>query len=394
MGLVREVGAAAFISVRGIRQRAAMSISTVVGIALCVGVLLSFLAMANGFQKMLDSTGSPAVAVILNKDSDREMGSSISASEYRLLDTLPYIARQNGRAVLSPEVTRSVGGQRRRGDYAGITMRGMSSLGPTLRTGVRLVEGRQFSPGTNEIVVGDKVAQDFEGFKVGSEVRLGGADWRVVGTFESPGALWASEIWADATIVQSLDQSGSSVQSVRALLASPSDLPRLKSAIETDPRFKMSVRSEKAFFQNQSKGTAALIARLGWPLALALALGAVAGALNTMYSSVSTRGAEIATLRAFGFGRLSTFISTLAEALVLSAAGAALGSLVGALILNNISGSTLGANMTQVAFDLSVSWRMIVQAWILALGVGLVGGAIPAWHAARRPIVAGLASVG
>jgi putative ABC transport system permease protein len=392
MAFLNELRAAGTISVLGIRHRAAMSLSTVVGIALVVLVLLGFLSMANGFQAMLAGTGSPSVAVVLGKDSKSEMGSAVPASEYRLLGSLPHIASREGQPILSEEVYQAVGAERRNGDYGGITLRGLGKRGPMLRPGVRIVEGRMFSEGSREIVVGRSVQREFPGFDLGKEVRLGGAAWRVAGVFESPGTVWDSEIWGDVKLVQALRGQGNAVQSVRVLLDKPEDLAAFKAAVEADPRLRMSVRSEQEFFKNQSKGTAGLIEALGWPLGLAMALGALAGALNTMYSSVSARSSEIATLRTFGFGGLSTFVATMIEALVLSAAGAALGTGLAVPILNNVSTSTLGANMTQVAFSFDVSAEMVAQAWILALVVGFLGGALPAVRAVRRPILAGLAA--
>lgn len=394
MSFPRELGAAVRISVAGIRYRAGMSLSTVVGVMLVVLVLIGFLSMANGFQKMLAGTGSPGVAVILGKDSVNEMSSSIPVSEYRLLQDLPQIARRGGAALLSSELYEAVGATRTSGQYSGLTLRGMGAAGPALRPSTKLLAGRWFSPGSHDIVVGKSVVDGFQGFSLGQQVTLAGSRWDVVGIFESPGTVWDSEVWTDLQVIQSVKGAGASVQSIRAQLNSAGDMPTFKSALEGNPQLHVSVRSEDEYFRSQSKGTMKIVEKLGWPLAIAMALGALAGALNTMYSSVAARSSEIATLRTLGFGGASTFLATLAEALALAVVGAAAGTALGILAFNNLRASTLGANLTQVAFDLRVSGAMIERAWLLALAVGLIGGALPAWRAARRPIVGSLVAGG
>lgn len=392
MALLKEIRAAALISIMGIRYRAAMSLSTIVGIALVVLVLLGFLSMAHGFGSVLTGSGSPHVAVLLSRGATSEQASRIPASEYRLLGDLSFLPDAKADETISPELFEAVGALRRDGTDGALTLRGLGTGGALLRENLRLTEGRWFTPGSAEITVGRSVQQTFAGFEVGKEIRAAGTTWKVVGVFDSPGTVWGSEIWADLRVVQGLRDQGNSVQSIRIELTDPNHIERLKAAVERDPRLKLSVRSEQEYFRSQSKGMVGLIESLGWPLGLAMAIGALAGALNTMYSSVSSRGAEIATLRTLGFGGLSTFAATMLEALVLAAAGAALGTILAVLIFNNISTSTMGAAMTQVAFDFRVSRPMIVQAWVLSLAVGLVGGALPALRAVRRPILAGLST--
>lgn len=385
MSFSRELAGAVRISVAGIRSRAGMSLSTVVGVALVVVVLIGFLSMADGFQRMLAGTGSPSVAIVLSKDAPNEAASSIPPSEYRLLDELPQVARRNRTPLVSDEVYEAVGAYRKSGPYAGITLRGMGPDGPALRPTAKLVAGRWFTPGSQDIVVGRSVADSFRGFALGRDVSLAGKSWTIVGIFESPGTVWASEIWGDVRTVHSL-KGGASAQSVRLQLRSEADMAAVKSTLESSPQLHVSVRAEDEYFRSQSRGTMTIIEKLGWPLALAMALGALAGALNTMYSSVAARSGEIATLRILGFGGTSTFLSTLAEAIVLAATGAVIGTALATLAFDNLGASTLGANLTQVAFDLRVSWPVVRKAWILAMAVGLIGGILPAWRAARRPI--------
>jgi putative ABC transport system permease protein len=221
-------------------------------------------------------------------------------------------------------------------------------------------------------------------------VSFGTSRWTVVGVFDAGGSVFESEIWADLPVVQSLFNRNNIFQTVRARLTSPAALAGLKSYSDNDPRLKLDVKSENAYFAEQASQTTDLIQMLGWPLAIAMAFGALAGALNTMYSSVAARATEIATLRAIGFGGFPAFVGTLAESLLLAAIGGLLGAAATYFIFDGITASTLGGNFTQVVFDFKLSPVLIAEGVALALIVGLIGGFFPAIRAARLPIVSGL----
>src|SRR5205823_714192 len=235
-----------------------------------------------------------------------------------------------------------------------------------------------------------RLIEDGPGIALGSTVSFGATRWTVVGVFEAGGSVFESEIWADLNVVQSLFNRNNIVQTVRARLTGPAALNELKSYSDNDPRLKLDVKSEAAYFAEQASQTSDLIQKLGWPLAIAMALGAVAGALNTMYSSVAARATEIATLRAIGFGGFPAFVGTLAESLLLAVIGGLLGAATTYLIFDGVTASTLGGNFTQVVFDFKLSPRLIAEGVVLALIVGLIGGLFPALRAARLPIVEGL----
>jgi putative ABC transport system permease protein len=247
-----------------------------------------------------------------------------------------------------------------------------------------------FQPGTNEIVVGKSLLKEFQGFDLGQTVKLSTANWKVVGVFEAGGSVFESEIWGDLPVIQSLFNRNNVFQTVRARLTSPAALAQLKQYVENDPRLKLDAKSEVEYFAEQASQTTDLIQKLGWPLAIAMALGALAGALNTMYSSVASRATEIATLRAIGFGGFPAFVGTLAESLSLAAIGGLLGAAATYLIFDGVTASTLCGNFTQVVFEFKLSGWLIAEGVALALVVGLVGGLFPAIRAARMPIVAGL----
>ena len=390
--LLLQIAAVTSINLKSMPQRLWLSLSTIVAVALVVVVLLSFLAMANGFQRTLAGSGSPDIAMVLRGGSQAEINSTVSRDQVRLIEDGPGIARgPDGKPLVSSELYLVVDGIKRSSQTkANLPLRGIGEQGAALRQGIKLAAGRMFNRGANEIVVGKGLMREFEGFDIGQTVTFGSSRWTVVGVFEAGGSVFESEIWADLPVVQSLFNRPNFFQTVRARLDNPASLAALKSYVDNDPRLKLDVKSEAAYFADQASQTSDLIQKLGWPLAIAMAFGALAGALNTMYSSVAARAVEIATLRAIGFGGFPAFVGTLVESLVLAAIGGAIGAIATYLVFDGFSASTLGGNFTQVVFDFKLSPALVVQGVLLALIVGLIGGLFPALRAARMPIVAGL----
>jgi putative ABC transport system permease protein len=390
--LLLQVIAVTSINLKSISQRLWLSLSTVVAVALVVIVLLAFLAMANGFQRTLAGSGSDDIAIFLRGGSQAEINSTVARDQVRLIEDAPGIARgADGKPLLSPELYVVVDGVKRASQTkANLPLRGIGEQGAALRKGITIAQGRMFNRGANEVVVGKGLLKEFEGFELGRTVTFATSRWTVVGIFEAEGSVFESEIWADLPVVQSLFNRPNFVQTVRVRLESPASLAALKSHNDDDPRLKLDVKTEAAYFADQAGQTTDLIQNLGWPLAIAMALGALAGALNTMYSSVAARAVEIATLRAIGFGGFPAFVGTLVESLVLAAIGGLIGAAATWAIFDGLTASTLGGNFTQVVFAFKLSSALIWQGVLLALAVGLIGGLFPAIRAARMPIVAGL----
>jgi len=390
--IILQTAAVTSINVRSIPQRFWLSLSTVVAVALVVMVLLAFLAMANGFQRTISGSGSNDIAIVLRAGSQAEINSGVSRDQVRLIEEGPGIARNaEGKPLVSAELYLVVDGIKRATQTkANLPLRGIGPEGAALRKGISIVQGRVFQPGTNEIVVGKSLLKEFQGFDLGQTVRLSTANWKVVGVFEAGGSVFESEIWGDLPVIQSLFNRNNVFQTVRARLTSPAALAELKQYVENDPRLKLDAKSEVEYFADQASQTTDLIQKLGWPLAIAMAVGAIAGALNTMYSSVASRATEIATLRAIGFGGFPAFVGTLAESLLLAVIGGLLGAAATYLIFDGVTASTLGGNFTQVVFDFKLSPWLIGEGVVLALIVGLIGGLFPALRAARLPIVEGL----
>ncbi|NNU48334.1 ABC transporter permease [Rhizobium sp. WYCCWR 11279] len=390
------------INLGSLPRRLAISLSMVLSVALVAAVLAGFLAMARGFEAALAGAGSPDVAVILGGGTNQETGSDVPAEAIRSLAAMSGdtgIARDSeGGLALSRETVVPV--DIRASDDADqtLSLRGMDAAGPGLRERARLSEGRLFSPGAREIVVGARIAQTFSGFAVGETVRFGAVDWRVAGHFTSGGSAFESEIWADLEAVQSAFDRQGQVQSLRVRLDGGSDaasaLATLRARLSGLSGPPLTAVSEADLYAAQAERTESLIRLFGWPIALLMAVGATAGALNTMMSSVSDRTVEIATLRLLGFGRLPAFAATWIEAVLLSVAGAAFGILASRLAFDGWQASTMGANNTKMAFQLDVTPDVILTAGLLGLAIGIIGGALPALAATRLPLRAALQARG
>lgn len=389
MSLHLETAAVCSLNLRSLPQRFWMSFSTVVAIALVVTVLLAFLAMGTGFRKTLSGTGAEDIALILRKGSTGELSSVVTRDEQRVLDEAPGIAKVDGKPLASPELYVIVDAiKKSSGTKANMPLRGIGPNGLALRANASIIEGRLFKPGSNEIVVGRGLLKEFSGFELGKAVRFGVNTWKVVGVFEADGSAFESELWADLPVIQSLFKRGNTAQTVRARLTSPAALKTLQDYIKSDPRLNVEAQSEKQFYAEQSKRLSSVIQSLGWPLGIAMALGALSGALNTMYSSVSARAGEIRTLRIIGFGSISTFVGTMVEAMVLTALGALLGIAITWLFFDGLTASTIGGSFSQVVFDFRLSGANIINGFVLAMVVGFLGGLFPAWRAARQKISA------
>jgi putative ABC transport system permease protein len=387
-----QIIAVTSINLRSLSQRRGLTLSTVLAIALVVVVLMAFLAMANGFRRTLAGAGSDNVAILLRAGSQSEINSFISRDQARLVEDGPGIARgPDGKPLISPELYLVVEAiKRTTKTKANLPLRGIGQQGAVLRKGITLASGRMFSAGASEVVVGKALLREFEGLDLGDTLAFGTTRWKVVGIFEADGSVFESEIWADLSVVQSLFNRNNFFQTVRVGLTSPAGLNDLQSFSNSDPRLRLDVKSEAAYFAELASQTSDLVQKLGWPLAIAMAFGALAGALNTMYSSVAARAVEIATLRAIGFSGFAAFIGTLVESLTLAALGGLLGAAAAYFLFDGLSASTLGGNFTQVVFDFKMSPALLGQGIGLAMTVGLFGGIFPALRAARMPIISGL----
>lgn len=388
MTLFSQIWTVIVMNVRSLPQRLWMSLAAVLAVSVVVAVLLSFLAMSNGFASTLGGTGSESVAIVTRSGSQSELNSVIGRDSVNIVSTAPGIALdQNGQPIYSAELYVVVDAiKKSSGTEVNVPMRGISPTGFELRDRVDIVAGRMFEPGTSEIIVGQGVIDQFSGFDLGQEVTFGKTRWSVVGVFSTGGSAFESELWADARMVQDLFNRGNSFQTMRIRLSEAGNVNGIAEMIENDPRLILDVDTESDYFSSQGEALEGII-YFGWAISIVMGLGALAGALNTMYTSVASRAGEIATLRAIGFSNVSAFFGTLAESIVLSLIGGVVGALVSYSFMDGLTTATMGPGFTQVVFTFEMSPALFQNGIILALIIGLVGGFFPAWRAAKLPVV-------
>ena len=384
---VREI---VLMNLKSVPQRLGASLVIVIGIAGVVGVLVAMLSMSAGLNRTLTATGDPDRAIVLRGGANGELASILERSAATLIRQDPAIARgADGLPMASSELV-VVADVPRKGDGSGanVTLRGVEPAGFALRPELKLLAGRRFTPGLRELMVGKGAFTQFDGLQVGSKLKFRGSYWVVVGVFET-GDAHDSELWADLETVQSAFGRGGA-SSVLVRLAYRDALGALKARLESDPQLNVEAKTEQEFFSAQSSGLTRQIGFLTNIVAVIMAFGALFGALNTMYSAVSARTAEIGTLRALGFGNAPVVASVMAEAMALSLIGGVLGAVTAYLLFNDYSVSTLGGGFTQVAFNFAVTPGLVVQGLVWALGIGFLGGLAPALRAARLPVTAAL----
>jgi putative ABC transport system permease protein len=390
--LMRQVTEIVVMNLRSVPARASTAAVAAIGIAGVVAVLVGVLSMSEGFRAVLDYSGADDVAIVLRGAATDEMSSGLTLAQTRVIADAPGIARDSAGAIASPELYVIVDlPLKSTGTAANAPLRGAGARAPLLRRGFRIVEGRMHRPGTFEVIVGRRAQQQYAGLELGRRLRLGATDWQVVGVFEDRGSVAQSEVWTDPTVLQDAYHRGSSFQSVRLRLVAPGSLPQLERTLKADPRLSVRVITERQFYREQSRILVTMIDTVGTTIALLMGLGAVFAALNTMYSIVAARTREIATLRAIGFGALPVVASVLVEALTLGLAGGTLGSIAAYFGFNGMQASTMNwASFTQITFAFTVTPRLVIRGLAYAMLLALVGGLLPAWRAARMPIVGGL----
>ena len=361
---------------------------TAAGMALVVYVFATVLMMTEGIRATLVATGQADNVVVLRKGAGAEINSAITRGQAGLLQTLPGVARDaDGRALLSAEpVVLNNLPKRGSGKPSNVTMRGTSALGLQLRPQVKLVQGRMFRPGSSEVVAGAGIARGFAGVDLGALLRFGGRDWTVVGIFDAGKSGFDSEIWADTEqIMQAFRRQ--SFNTVVLRLADPDVFARLEALVDGDVRLSLQAKREVRFYAEQSESLANFISILGTSLAVIFSIGAVVGAMITMFGAVASRTGEIGTLRALGFRRSAVLGAFLGESLLLSLAGGVLG-LAAATLMQTVNVSTTNfATFSELAFQFTLTPRIALQSLLFALAMGFVGGFIPAWRAARLKIV-------
>ncbi len=379
-------------NLRSVRARWTSAIVAVVGIAGTVGVFVAMLSLANGFRATLVSSGSPDNALIVRGGATSEMTSGVALDAVKIIQDAPGIARgPSGPLVTAEAVLMAPIPLRSTGTDANVEVRGVSPNVLEIRKGVRIIEGRMFSPGLAEVVVGKNANTTYSGLTLGNTIGLGTVQWKVVGVFDAGGSSFDSEVWGDPHLLTAAyNRPDTFFQSVTAHLTSRESLTQLREALTSDPRLNVDVLREIDYYAKQSTRMTTLITRLGGFVAFVMAIGAVFGALNTMYSAVADRGKEIATMRALGFGGPSVVFSFLLEALLISFVGGLLGCLA-VLRLNGITTSTINfQTFSNLAFAFKITPGLLAEGIVFALVMGVLGGLFPAVRAAGLPVATAL----
>jgi len=391
-GWFSQVFALTAFSVQTIWQRKGSTAAALFGIAGVVAVLVGVLSIAEGFRRAMSASGMPDTALILRSGADTEMMSGLSRETTRIIADTEGIARDGDGALASAELFVIINlPKRSTGTDANVPLRGIEPTAFGVRSDVELVKGRPFEWGKNEVIVGVGAEREFRGLELGGSIPVGRERWNVVGIFSANGGIGESEIWTDAGVLQPAYRRGSSFQAVYAKLENPDAFQTFKDRLTTDPRVNVKVVRQTEYYQAQSTAVTQLITGLGTLIAGLMGIGAVFGALNTMYSAVSSRTREIATLRALGFGGGAIVFSVLGEALVIALVGGALGAGAAYLAFDGFRTATMNwQSFSQVAFAFDVTPALLLRGIFYAALIGLVGGLFPAIRAARMPIASAL----
>ena len=379
-------------NVRSLRVRWTSTLVAVLGITGTVGVFVAMLALARGFRATLVSSGSPRNAIVRRAGATSEMESAVTTEQVHVVEDMPGVARKGSEPLVSPEtVVVAAFPLKATGTDANVQVRGVSSRVLDVRDQVKIVSGRFFRPGLNELVVGRNVARTYSGFDMGSTVKFGGGTWTVVGVFDAGGSAFDSELWADAEVVKQVYKRPLNVyQSVTARLTSADTYPAFKDAITSDPRVTLQVDREIDYYEKQSQAFTRLVTVLGVLVGGVMSIGAIIAALNTMYSAVAERAREIATMRALGFATAAVVTSFLFEALCIAFAGGLLGC-IAVLPLNGFTTGTMNwQTFSHLAFAFRVTPALLIGGVIFALAMGIAGGVPPAIRAARARIAVAL----
>ncbi|WP_206957732.1 ABC transporter permease [Trinickia acidisoli] len=389
--MIKQIVAVTSMNLRSLPQRIGTAWVIVIGIAVTVAVMVSVLAMAAGFQRTLKGTARDDRAIVLRAGSQAELESTIDRDNAQTIMDAPGVRKDEaGRPIASADAVVIVAlPQKKDGADANVTLRGVGANAMKLRPEMHLIAGRMFRPAVRELIVGKSALAQFKGLEIGSHIAFRNSEWTVVGIFESGGDAHESELQGDVeTVLSAYRRNG--FQSVTVMLDSAAAFDRFKAALTTDPTLKVSVQREVDYYAAQSRNLSKLLNLLAYFVGGIMALGACFGALNTMYTAVSARTREIATLRAIGFSGAPIVVSVLVESLLLAIVGSVIGSAAAWVFFNGNTVNTLGAGFTQVVFHLTVTASLLVSGVFLACTIGMLGGLLPAIRAARQPIATAL----
>lgn len=390
--MLRQILAVTAVNLGSIRQRLGSSAVAVLGIVGVVIVFVAVLSIAEGFQAAMRAAGDPQTVLVLRAGSDTEMTSGFYLEHVNAIAEAPGVAHDDREALASPELLVIASMPlRRSGVEASVPLRGVLPVAFKVHDRLRIIAGRNFTPGRSEVIVGRAALRQYSGLELGSTVRAGQNEWLVVGIFDDNHSVSEGEIWCDARVAQPVYHRNNSYQSVNVKLASRDRFNTLKDALTTDPRLTVIVMHQSDYYAEQSEAVQGIVRNVGFVIAGLMGIGAVFTAVNTMYTAVASRTREIATLRALGFGGVPVVISVLAEAALLSAVGGVIGGAIAWAVFDGFQTSTMNfQSFSQVSFGFAVTPWLLGEGLSYAVLLGLLGGVLPATRAAKLPIVVAL----
>jgi putative ABC transport system permease protein len=391
--MLSQIIAVTSVNIRSIPARLGSSTVAVIGIAGVVLVFVAVLSIAEGVNATMKASGDPNVALILRAGSDTEMTSGLGGDSVRVIADAPGIARdESGKPLTSPELFVVVDHPlKRSGSPGNVPLRGVTPEAFKVHSRLKIIEGRNLEFGRNEIIAGRAASHQFVGLNVGTTLKWGESTWTLVGIFDEGGAVSESELWCDVKVLQPAYRRGNSYQSVYARLAAPDTFQQLKDSLTSNPQITVSAMRAPEYYGSQTETLQMIIRTIGGIIAVLMGIGAVFGAVITMYTAVASRTREIATLRALGFGGLPVVFSVLSEATLLSIVGGLLGGAIAWLAFDGYETATMNfQSFSQIAFAFAVTPKLLGQALFYSVVMGLLGGLFPAWRAARLPVVTAL----
>jgi putative ABC transport system permease protein len=381
-------------NLRSMIVRKGTAAMTAGGIAMVVSVFVMTLAIAQGFKATLVASGSPGNAIVLRKGATAETVSAVLRSDVPIIESLPQVARgADGRALSSPELVTIIAVPRQTDNQpANVPVRGVGLRAFAVRDTLKFVEGRRFTPGTREVNVGRLAMGRFKGLTVGSDLKFGSSTWQVVGVFTADDAAFESEVWGDVDVMMPAFQRNG-YQSITVKLADPSMFDSFKAAVEGDPRLYLQPKRELEYYAEQSRAMTTVIRVFGTFVTLILSIGAMFGAMNTMYAAVAYRTREIGTLRALGFSGSRIVTAFMAESIALALVGGVIGCLLALPVHGLSTGTTNFASFTEVAFKFRITPALMAGGLVFSAVMGAVGGLLPAIRAARIPVARALREI-
>lgn len=391
--MLSQIIAVTGVNIRSIPARLGSSTVAIIGIAGVVLVFVAVLSIAEGVNATMKASGDPNVALILRAGSDTEMTSGLGGESVRIIEDAPGVARdESGKPLTSPELFVVVDHPlKRSGTPANVPLRGVTPEAFKVHSRLKIVDGRNLEFGKNEIIAGRAASRQFEGLTVGTTLKWGESTWTLVGIFDDGGSVSESELWCDVKVLQPAYRRGNSYQSVYARLAAPDTFQQLKDSLTSNPQITVSAMRAPEYYGSQTETLQMIIRTIGGIIAVLMGIGAVFGAVITMYTAVASRTREIATLRALGFGALPVVFSVLSEATLLSIVGGLIGGAVAWLAFDGYETATMNfQSFSQIAFAFAVTPKLLGQALFYSVVMGILGGLFPAWRAARLPVVTAL----